>query len=112
MPLHLRPGDPLPVLTVAGVRLDPGALRGQFAALVVGDLPDPPPLPVLAIPASADGVVAARRLGADVVDGQPQPLVVLVDPAGVVVASLAGEPVADLLLRAQAVAVKWGGRAG
>ena len=97
MPLHLHPGDPVPALDVRGVRLDPGAFRGAYAALVVGTVPLHVPLPVLAIPADATGVVAARRLGADVVDEVPQPLVVLLDPAGVVVVSVAGKPVADLL---------------
>lgn len=111
MALLLQPGDPVPALHLVSGRLDVNAHAGRFCAIVTGpraalaDLPSPD-LPLL----TTHDVTAARRLGADLVHGEPQPLVVLLDPAGIVVQSWADAPLPELLERARQCASELGAR--
>lgn len=110
MALLLRRGDPLPALHLAAGLLDVRAHAGHFWAVataphaVLRDLATGE-LPVLT---SAD-LTVAQRLGADVHDGVPQPLLVLLDPAGTVVQSWADEPLPTLLRHAEAKARQFAG---
>lgn len=97
MALLLRPGDPLPALPTPNGRLDLSPWRGNFVTVLVGQPPPQAPLPCVSMEDSELGHLAARRLGADFVNGIPQPLLVLLDPAGVVVQSWAGQDARELL---------------
>ena len=97
MALLLRPGDPLPALTLATGKLDLNQHAGHFWGIAAGarlavDALDAGDLPVVRVHEPE----AAQRLGADFDARAPQPLVVLLDPAGTVVQSWADAPLADL----------------
>lgn len=105
MALLLRRGDPLPALTLATGKLDVRPHAGRYWAIATGpraalSQAGTMGLPLVTTPPDALGLTAAQRLGAAVSDGEPEPLVVLLDPAGTVVQSWAGAPLADLLQRA------------
>ncbi len=106
MALLLRPGDPLPALTVATGRLDLSVHAGRYWAIATGPqrllaAAHAVDLPLVKTGPGALGQIAAQRLGADFQGEEPQPLVVLLDPAGTVVQSWADAPLAELLAHAQ-----------
>ncbi len=109
MALLLRPGDPLPTLRLTTGKLDPAAHAGHYWAIATGPHAalqrlTPTELPLVVTTPDVDGLAASQRLGATSQHGEPEPLVVLVDPAGTVVQSWADAPLADLLRQAQAKA--------
>ena len=115
MALLLRRGDPLPALTVATGKLDLARYSGRYWAIVTGpqsalEHAALAGLPLVATTPDAVGMTAARRLGADFIAGEPQPLVVLLDPAGTVVQSWADAPLPSLLALAQAKADELAGK--
>ena len=102
MALLLRPGDPLPVLPTPTGKLDIAARAGAYWLLATGtrdalQSAQLPGLQIVALTHDEAGLIAARRLGAALRDGQPEPMVVLVDPAGTVVQAWADAGLPELL---------------
>ncbi len=109
MALLLRRGDPLPALLLATGKLDVRAHAGRYWAIATGpqavlQAAQAGDLPLVVTPPGALGLTAAQRLGAACRGTEPEPLVVLLDPAGTVVQSWADAPLPELLHNAQQLA--------
>jgi hypothetical protein len=111
MALLLRPGDPLPALLLRSGKLDVKAHAGHYWAIATGPQAALTHLQSDELPLiKAQDSVAAQRLGADFHAGEPQSLLVLLDPAGTVVHSWADAPLPELLERARQKAAELAGR--
>ena len=111
MALLLQPGDPLPALHLKTGKLDVKAHAGHYWVVATGPQRALEQLHGTDLPlVKAQDAVAAQRLGADFHAGEPQPLLVLLDPAGTVVHSWADAPLAELLARAELQAAALAGR--